>query len=272
MINSTQRTIYGLSLQLHMLTGEQYVPLPNTTLNEKFEIGMDLEIADAEYPTIKYYAIGVGGTEVMDGIGSYTFNNHSPIDAALFQHIPFVMRRVDNDISAADASGYRFKIKQVIDNVEYYCYYLKVIDERYNHFGIHKVVIKDDNNILDHFDTNTDALLNPVPRSDVLDSLQAEDTEYITKSTKLKFSLTLSELEDIEEVIETIYGADSSKAITEIGVCTGIDKEDSEGNIEAGRVQVNFHVAVDINTTVEMNAGIDYIRSIEISGTEPLVL
>lgn len=57
MTTSSQRTLFGIDLQLAQLYGEDYTCLPNTTLNEKFNILPEINVPPGQYPTLKYITI-----------------------------------------------------------------------------------------------------------------------------------------------------------------------------------------------------------------------
>jgi len=115
MIKSSTRTMYGMKIQMATLTGRPYVILPNTTLNEVFnQPNMKL----SEYPIIKYFAIGVGGSDLITGNSGFNRNKHTAIDYKLHNQIPFVMRTLDKDLSPNEQLNYRFRIIEIIDGIE----------------------------------------------------------------------------------------------------------------------------------------------------------
>ena len=272
MIKNSQRTLYGLDLQMHALNGREYKPLPNTTLNEKFGILIDKnKVSGLGLPTIKYYTIGVGGLNLIDGIDTYSFSKHRPTDAGLFEHIPFVIRKTDNDLSPEDQLKYRFKKLETIKGVNYYCYYLKVINNEEMIDGLFQIDVMNSTPRLSKFNTNTDKLLNPIPRDPTLTMLDTENTSYVTKVTKYPFILKSSELKEINNVLNILYGYDNTKNITEIGICTGIDFRTEDGKTEAIMTQISYHMEVEINTMYMSKVGDELIRSLEIGSQEILV-
>ena len=121
MIINSNRTIYGLKLQMDMLLGDRWTPMPNTTLNEKFNIGLNAP-QPSSYPTLKYMCLGVGGSSIIDSQTGYRFSTHRAIDAGLFEHIPFIIRPIDQDLTLEERSKYRFRIQENINGNQYYCY------------------------------------------------------------------------------------------------------------------------------------------------------
>jgi len=267
MIINSQRTIYALDLQSHMMLGAPYEVLPNTTLNEKFSF-LSTEYTDGVYPTIKYLCIGVGGG-AKAGDSRLKHSTHTAKDASLFEQIPFVMRTVDNDLTPDEQLKYRFRIREIHNNIEYFCYYLKVIPEIDMKAGIFEVNIVDNVGKLGYFDTNRRDILYPKPAANT-NYLDYENTKYLAKSIKLKFELDMDNINDINNVMNILY--DGNNNITEIGVCTGIDKTLSDGKVEAKCVQVNYFVDTDIDLIMDIDTKGRFIRSIEIGGSEVLLM
>lgn len=269
MVLSSQRTVYGMALQLSQLLNLEYTPLTNTTLNEKFDISPGYELEDNIYPKLRYFAIGIGGNPMLDNGVGYKYSQHSPVDAALFQHIPFIMRPVTSDLDDVERLQYRFRKVEIFDEIEYACYYLKVIQTIELRDYFYRITTKDGASALLIFNTNTDKLLNPVPKSRTIENVSINDYEYVTKMSKLRFELTIPELSDLKEAM-VIRGV-GDKQITEIGVCTGSDVL-IDGKMESVVTQVAFHVDVNIDLSVAINSDMSILRSIEIGGTEACLI
>jgi len=267
MINNSQRTIYGLEYKLDMMMNGSYTPKPNTTLNEKFDIDRDSADPNDKYLT-RYLTIGVGGNKVLNNTSGYTYSNHSPIDAALFEHIPFIMRETSIGLSAEEKAKYRFRKVVTIDGVEYEQYFLKVIDDldiTTNTYTINNSANVDNAN-LTIFDTETPKLLNPVPREPINDI--GAGVLFVSKIVKIAFRLTYSELTELQNVLTLLYGT-TDLPITEIGICNGIGKN-IDGVDKVLNAQVFFHVGVDIKTNLTYDPNVGYLRAIEIGGVEPI--
>ena len=270
MIINSQRTIYGLTCSKYQRWGKEYIPLPNTTLNEKFDINPTDQAPTGVYPTTNYYAIGVGGTEVVSGLGGYSFSTHKPTDAALFEQVPFVMRKITNDLTVEEQSQYRFKLTRIVNGVEYNCYYLKNIPKDTVRDGIYKVNVSDGVSKLSPFTTNTDEYLNPVPRDPTGALFNQDETGYVTALSKAVFSLDINEIDELRNVLNILYGVDHNKTITEIGVCMGVDRV-INNSVDAIAVQIEFHLEVELSAMLDLANTSDFIRSIELGGSEPLV-
>jgi hypothetical protein len=277
MILNSQRTLYGVDLALRMMCGTPYSLLPNTSLNEKFARIANIK-PDGRYPTIGYYTIGVGGGTILPGSGQILYSEHSPVDAGLFEHIPFVMRRTNNDLTASEQDKYRMKVIKTINGLDYYAYYFKKIPSIYINANMYQVITENDNSVLSLLPTSTDAYLNPTPvnRDITVDNFNA--VRYAAKTAKLEFTLLNTELTDLHNVMDIIYGKNTNgvtitKPITEIGICSGLEETIPVNDIscngkEVSCSQIMYHVAVDLDLLIYMNSNANIYRSIDIGGME----
>ena len=269
MVLNSQRTLYGVSIQLATLLNQPYTPLPNTTLNEKFLIQPQVNIPNGVYPAARYYTIGIGGNLKATNV-AFSYSEHTATDAALYEHVPFVIKPLNSDLTLQERLKYRFRKILNINGDEYAAYYLKVIPNITLPSSLYVISTNNGLHKLSILDTNTNDMLNPVPRDKAHALPDYVNIDYITKSAKLEFSLTVDEIAELKNVFTLLYNED--KLITEIGVCSGIDSEpDANGDIEANNVQIAFHVGVDIDTTIYTTTSSDIVRSIEIGGVEPYI-
>lgn len=269
MILNSQRTIYGLDLELTRLAGKQYNVIDNTSLNEKFNVLTEEAVPENVYPTLKYFAIGVGEVDIIESNTGYSYSKHSPVDAALFKHIPFVMKPLDEDLLPSEQERYRFRKIETHNGINYACYYLRAIETFELKDDFYKVSTSEGLSGLSIFDTNTDILLNPIPKDRSRHVLDPDTAEYILKVMKIEFSLTNTEITDLREVLTLLQYTENN--ITEIGLCTGIDKV-VDGSVEATCVQISHHVGVNIELAIYLNNNNSFLRSIELGGGEPMIL
>lgn len=263
MIVNSRLTMYGRILINSLLTGKQYKPLPNTTLNEKFGIETDKILTTN--PIINYYCIGVGGNDVITGNSGYSYSTHGVMDASLYKLVPFVMVKINEDLTNEEQSKYKFKVKEMYNGEEYYCYYLKKIDtinHSNNVFKISTTTSKSANR-LSILDTNTDKYLNPIPNDRNIKNVDLNSNNMVANNTKLEFSLFKQDIKNINDAISIKYG-DGYK-LTEIGVCSSV-----ETNYEPLAVQICYHVNIDLDTSITLNLENNISRNIEIGGCEIL--
>ena len=268
MTTSSQRTLFGIDLQLAQLYGENYTCLPNTTLNEKFNILPEVNVTPGTYPTLKYITIGNGGNLQIPDSENFIYNEHSPLDGALFNHIPFVMKTIDSDLSEIERMKYRFRVEKTINDTLYACYYLRVIPSNLYDQKFYKITTVNGENYLKLFKTNDPSILNPVPRTRKLSIDSLNSTEFVTKLVRFKLEFSAAEVKELENVYNIL--GHNQQLMTEIGLCTGIDYT-GYGPTEASCVQIAFHIGVNLDLTNSFRTEAAITKYIELGGSEALI-
>lgn len=268
MTTSSQRTLYGVDLQLAQLYGENYTCLPNTTLNEKFNILPGINVPKGKYPILKYITIGNGGNLQIPDSENFIYNEHSPLDAALFNHIPFVMKTLEEDLSEADRLKYRFRIEKTVNDKLYACYYLKIIPSNLYDQKFYKITTTNGDNYLKIFKLNDPIFLNPQPRERKLNIEHLDKTEFVTKLVRFKLEFSSQEVKELENVYKIL--GHEKQIMTEIGLCTGIE-HDNNGSMEASCVQVAFHIGINLDLTNSFRTEAAITKYIELGGSEALI-
>lgn len=274
-MNSVTKTIYCDDLTLSILRGRDYVPLANTTLNEKFNINKDIKTT-IEAPTLKYFAIGNGNNKTVDSEDNLALyhGNHRCIDGALFNHIPFIVRRTDLDLSDGDRMNYRLRKVATIDNVEYAFYYLKVIPEDVIRNQLLKITNEDGSlPKIETFNTNDSSILNPV-QTDNHRLVEEFGTEYITNSDQVDIELNLNELREIKNALTILGYTDNENIINEIALCSGSDMVSMvDFSVEVAYSQIMFFVDVDYDIQILLGEGEEGLfRQVEVGGMNALTV
>lgn len=268
------RTIYGSHLQTANLLGLPFTIEPNTTLNEKFDVLPTVTPDADDFPTVGYFCIGNGGHKVetdSDGIPYTSPLNHRASDAALFNHLPFVLRELNNDIT--DAERERYALRKVVqyDGKDYIGYFLKRIDTSSVVGKMLKTELDADGEevVTDFVPSNSN--LNPLPP--VLDDgASSTDSKYLTTSAVIEVDFTDFDVQELMKATRIIYGTFDHSAISEIGLCTGKDYDSSLGGVimkEAIAVQVASYITGYFPVGYS-NQG--FTLQVEAGATEPLLI
>lgn len=274
MVRNSQRTIYNASLSLATLLGKEYTALPNTTLNEKFNILPTYQLPEGMYPTLKYIGIGIGGNSFIEGSSKIQYSEHSPLDGACFEHVPFIMKKIDQDLTMEERLNYRFRIVENFEGEQYVCYYLKKIST---------IIFEDffyniKNTVLDTGETkpslliadlSTEKVLDPIPKIRSINYQTATEQNYILKLAKVVFNLSSLELNLLNEVFE--IKKIENRMLTEIMLCTGVDVTMADTSIEAGMVQAAMHVGTSFNILKSVLNKEPLNFTIELGGSEPIL-
>lgn len=198
-----------------------YELLYDTTLNSKYNIfpgGVDGMEASFSVPKLRYFGIGTKGHYNVDDSNLSAPYRPSSDELDLYEPIPFVIRPVDEDLSAAERSMYRMRKERTINGQRYYCYYLK------------KIVVLDNavqltrTNPTTHeeepFELNSDKL-NPIPTKPTVSGETEGVITEVNASVRLELNWTGSE---VLEAINVLYNGDMRYAkVSEIALYSGID-------------------------------------------------
>lgn len=249
MIFNGINTIYNIKLQNAKAINVPYSTLINTTLNEKF--GIDIEESTGTldvYPNINLLTIGTDpnfSTNTDLNRLNLTRSKHSPLDAALFSHMPFYLREVNDVDKFPPSERIRLKKTITINNVQYlvgYGYELNGIDYK-NDILIYNNIKNEYVNV-SKLDTNDATLLNPTPRNNLNLDFNNINNSYVTDFLKVEVYFTESELINIKYAMEILYGKVSP--ITEIGICNSIYKV-VDNKPKNTAVQIAYFLDADIN-------------------------
>lgn len=271
------RSVWGSALQTALLFGIKYTPEENSTLNEKFNIqsGVTPGAGDSiQIPHVKYMCIGNNGHKVITGADGIPYTNpveHEATDAALFNHLPFVLRETDNDLSAIERADYGLRKIENIEGVDYIAYYLKRMDLSSVAINLKKIIVLDGNSsVIDYIPTNEN--LNPIHPELPNDEVISTDGVSISASALITLLFDAADVEELINVSKIIYGNDDRAMISEIGLCSGIDKTVTSGSsttyLEAICVQITTHIT-GYYPVGYSNRGFEL--QIEAGATEPLL-
>lgn len=271
------RTIYGSYLQTCLKLKVEHVISPFTTLNEKLGIQSGVVPPPGVYPTVGYYVWGNKGHQGQigaDGIPLVIAAQHRATDAALFNQLPFVLREVNNDLTSIERAKYGLRRVEVRGGINYVAYYLKRIDKT-------NVVAEM------QYRSNTNGTITTTPFVPTADNLSPTPVvipeggvttltgDYAIVSAQTDISLTAWEVAEMLNVAEIIYGDSNYAIISELGICSGVDKVitvtptvGAPFNFnEVIAVQISTHIAV-MNVLTSSNEGVT--RLLDFGTNDPL--
>lgn len=265
-ILSANATIYWLDVLLSMSIRKNHFFHSNTTLNEYLDIDRTLLTEDFDYPILNYYAIGTGGEPIIDNI-NYRYNDHSATDIVLRNMIPFVLRPSNNDLTSLEKEQYRFRKSVIINEEVYFAYYLKKIEVINSRDEFFKITTDEAGvPVLSIFNTKDEKLLSPTALEKKALIENNKTTQIITKTIQFLFNLSISELEDIQNVL-TLLKLDNTH-ITEIAICSSIDKETYS---EPRKVQIAYFAEAAINIATKILSEKPLNMYLEVGSSEPYI-
>jgi hypothetical protein len=275
-MESITRTVYGSYIQTCLLLGIAPEYPANTTLNEKFNINASIRPTQDDRPHLGYYAVGLRGHQIKvgtNGIPKPENVPHQATDAALYGHLPFVLRPIDNDLTSVQRQRYALRREESHNNQRYIAYYLKRIDLRNVIPAMLLKVVSNGQTQTSPFVPNT-SNLNPTP-PDIADTgVNLVDGSYVAASARVSLEFTEDDATELLNAAKVLYDDEGYAIISEIALCTGVDKvvqiTSPNGNFnmnEAIGVQITSHIpamyALKFNNT---GVGIN----LDVGATEPL--
>ena len=268
MSTKTTKTIYADKIAVCRAVGKPYRPDKGTTINELYKVAENETPVAGEYPIVKYLMWGVKGTEASNLTDGRTVTNHilkSPTFMGLYGPMPWVIRPVDDDLPPEIRSRYRMRTSLLDKNGKrYIAYYALSVPD--NHISEPIIEVR---NTKDGVTTTTlfeadpaDLTPKPIPISNT--NIQNPEGDCLIVSSKLRILLDQNDISEMLNAYRIMYGDTKGATITEIAICSGIDK-----NIQSGitgttgmyREAIYLQIAAHLDYASPLNeskTGIDY--------------
>ncbi len=270
------RSAAGAALQTAQYLGKPVVIQENTTLNQKFSIQDNVAIAEDDHPSVKYVTIGNGGVKVVTGVNGISKLKgvpHETTHAALYNHLPFVLRLPNEDLDAGQRSKYRLRKAETHDGTVYIAYYLKVLDLSAT------VPSLELRTVVDGVTTSTPytpslADLSPTPPALDSEDVLVTSGDYVAATAKVPFTLNAWEIEEFLNVCNIIYGDDGYAMISEIGICSGVDRSvvgDFNGTSAGYTEAIGVQICTFMNTSIPVKfINNSFSLLLDVGSVEPL--
>lgn len=277
MAENITRTIYGSYLQTCKQLGLPFVLAANTTLNEKFGIQQNVVPDSNQIPNMRYFSIGNGGHRMTIGAGGVAMPEpvqHLATDAALYKHLPFVLRETNNDLTTAERAHYALRRTEVHNGITYVAYYLKRMDLTGVAAAMEHITVTDGISSVSSF-VPDNSNLNPVPPVLSSSGVNVVSGDYVAATAKIGLVLSQIDAAELLNVATVLFNDDNYAIISEIALCSGVDKLVAVTG--AGSASFNFTEAIGvqvvshINTVLLMkfsNNGTEVL--LDVGATEPL--
>ena len=205
--------------------GLPFITTPHSTLNEKFNAGLITPPSNQEYPLIKYLAIGRGGatSSTVGGSIDIEYLLHRTDDACLFDHLPFIVRTVNNDLNSTERAKYRLRKLITVGGIDYFAYYLKVIPNLPTTIETNVLTMVD--GILSSsvaYDSKP-SRLNPTPVDLTEVGLSLAEGKHLSVSFDINITLDASDVLNIINANEIIHNTSSLTIVSELAPVAGFD-------------------------------------------------
>lgn len=221
--------IYAGGIQTAQFFKLDYVPLPNTTLNERFGISAGVSLNSKEYPYANFWCVGVGGhrlTAAANGMPKISPIKHNPSDSGLYQPMPFVLRLESNDLSSSERNKYYLRRKEVRNGQNYYAYYGQKLDVSATTIEYFKVTVQNGVTTTLPFIPTADDLepTAPIITSDQLTPTLA-DGNYVMVRATTDIIFTEQDVAEYQNAVNIILGDPELAVISEIGIYAAVIRQ-----------------------------------------------
>lgn len=270
-------TLWAAQLQTSVHFKLPFKVADHTTLNEKFSIQAAAGLQPNEMPSLLVYTIGDGGHKLVVGQNGrplITPIDHQADHAALYNHVPFVLRTLDNDLSAAERERYALRAPVEIQGRYYYAYWARRLDLTGVEVTIKKTVKVDGeaNSIIYVTDSGN---LSPTPPDISSTGVVTTSGEYLSASAVVNIVFDERDVAEFLNVAKVLYNDESYAVISEIALCTGVDRT-VQGQSTNGQINYKEIIATQVSAFVPVhyemiyhNKGFDF--STEVGAAEPLL-
>lgn len=272
-MESVVRTLYGSRIQTALLTGKMPEIQQYTTLNEKF--GIQSGQAPVKIPTLNLMTIGnKAHTSVdgADGVSLTKFREHVSTNAALYGHMPFVLRELANDLMPAERAGYALRAQVTYNSQQYIAYYAKRFDLT---AGVITSKIRTQTGNVQSFATHVPSAadLNPTPPVLQSGGVNPLENKYGIVSMVVPMVFTAGECAEMLEAARIIYGDESYAIISEVGLCTSDTKQISLPDASFFDEAVATQIASFIQTYYQVASSRGGINAtLNVGSAEPLLV
>lgn len=220
------RTAVSSLTQTSQYVGKPIKTLPNSTLNQKLNIYPDIAMASTDVPVVKYVAIGNGGHDfIVGGNGRVKWKSvhHTTRHTALYNQLPFVLRRISEDLSPTERLRYRLRRIETHNGEQYAAYYLRVLDLSSAEVNLELRHVVDGVTTPEPY-VPTIEDLNPVPPALVTGAPVTTTGDYVASTVKVRFEMTAADVSEFVDACKIISGEEGYAVISEMATVSGIDR------------------------------------------------
>lgn len=274
------RTIYAAALQSAQFSGLKAIFPENSTLNEKFNVQSRVLPAASEIPRARYLTIGNGGHDMVtsNGISKTVPSQHRSRDAALYSHLPFVLRLPENDLSSTERARYGLRTTFIspVDNQTYIAYYLRRMDLTNVVVGMtYHAVSGDGSEQRTPFVPNSGDL-SPTKLPPSNNSVNVTSGDYLSAEAPVTITFTPDEVDELINVANLIWNDSGLAIISELGIVSGVDKVVDSPGVGNNTIQINEVIGATMMTFVSVFYQLSFERTgitinANLGATEPLL-
>lgn len=272
------RTVYGVRLQTIKKLGLPFSHIPNTTLNERFNVQPGITPSASQIPNMRYFAIGNRGHMTVvadDGSDETVPVPHRATDAGMYNQIPFALRPTNNDLPAQLRSRYGLRVQESHNGQTYFAYYLRRMDLTNVVVQMQRVEVIDGVATTTPFVPTTDNL-NPTPPNISNTGVVLGSSSSESASAIITINLGPDDIAEILNAHRIRTGSTRSPVISELALVSGVDREVSGSSGGAGSFNYTEVICAQINVHISTHHPLGYSSNgatftLDVGGVEPVL-
>ena len=277
MDNNVTRTVYGAAVQTSLLLGLPFSYPEFSTLNQHLNIQKDTTPSQLDRPNLGCYVWGNRGHSMIAGLDGIPLNEvvqHRATDAGLFGQLPFVLREVNQDLTALERAKYVLRRQEERNGRIYYAYYGRRLNKTNLSVGMYYTQVQNGVGTVTNF-VPKQSNLTPKPQQLSNSATNVLNADYVAARARLNLKLDETDVAEMLNVAKVIYDDERYAVVSEIGLCTNVDKNIDAPSFGGGTfvfaeaigVQIATHVAT-YNPLLQTNTGVQI--EMDIGVNEPL--
>lgn len=221
-------TIVGMIRQSAEYFGIPVTILPNTTLNQKLSIHRDEILTSDDVLRTRYLVIGNGGHDFTISASAgrkkkWKSLGHNRKHTGLFNQVPFVLRRLSEDLTPDQRLRYRLRRIETHGGERYAAYYARVLDLDATQVSAELRHTENGVTTSRPYEPKLEDL-SPVPDTLVTGEEVVTTADSVAVSSIVRFHMDEAEVQEFINAVTIIEGEEGLATISEIGVVSGVDR------------------------------------------------
>lgn len=277
-LENITRTFLSGWVQTHALMGLPVEYMPFMTVNERLDILPDEQPSITQMPFMGCYMIGNGGhknTVGADNIPLTDPRQHSALHGYPYKAMPFVLRELSADLTAAERQKYALRKIVNIKGDSYVAYYAKRINRTGLRVRLKQHVYENGAIVLEEDYVPDNSVLNPEPMPLTEEGINVLDGRYVVSSAEITLHLNRAEIDDILNAAKIMYDDERYGIISEVQLLTGVDRTVSVSTPGQGSFNFNEFIGAMVINHLNTNYPLVYANefvniNFEVGSSEPL--
>jgi len=279
-VENVVRTLMSSYVQTHISLNLPYNMPDFTTLNEKLGTQVGVKPQTNQRMAFNFFSIGFGGARnVIGGDGTHLQvpRQHETTDFSPFAIMPFVVRELNNDLSAAQRARFCLRVQATNqrDNKQYIFYYGRWFNQFEGPVQMTQFRIENGNVVDVSPFVPGDANINPTPRDLTNSGLNIVDGRYVRTSILSDVSFSDWDVAELVNAAVITKGSENYAFFNELAVGAAVKNPTNVQTPGAGSFTYDEAIAATCTNLLNVNYQALYFRDgfevkLNFGSTEPL--